>query len=244
MSIHSLNENLNDAFNKYYPKFNPITRIINKIFVEVILLLLKSHKKILHGQVLVNERIVEYPQILRWIQSEGTVLDIGCVSSRLPIQLASLGYEVHGLDTRSYPFAHTNFYFHQADIFQWSNEKQFDIITLISVIEHFGLGGYGDLMLENADKTAVDKLTQWLKTGGQLLVSLPFGVPTVTPKHRIYDLDRLKFLFSDYEWVTVKYYRRVLNSWIPSTLDEISQVESRDLPCNGVAILNLRKSHD
>src|SRR5688572_9338770 len=112
----------------------------------------------------------------RWIKERVRVLDIGCIPSRLPVQVASLGYEVHALDTREYRFTHPNLTFHHSDLFQWTPEIKYDVIVLVSVIEHFGLGAYWDVVVPDADKQAVDVITQWLAPGGQLLVSVPFGV--------------------------------------------------------------------
>jgi SAM-dependent methyltransferase len=192
------------------------------------------------GKLLVNERIVEYPQILQWIKQKGNILDIGCVSSRLPLQLASLGYKIYGVDIRTYPFQHPNFRFHKADVFEWVPERSFDVILLISTLEHFGFGGYGDLVLVDADKKAIERITPWLSKDGQLLVSVPFGKAEITRKHRIYDSERLKYLFSDFKWVNQKYFQRINNSWIPSSAEELKETASPGLPPNGVAILNLQ----
>ncbi|MCX6043774.1 MAG: DUF268 domain-containing protein [Chloroflexi bacterium] len=241
MSFNQANEQFNDAFETYFPNLNPVTKWPYQATTLALSQGNKLRARLFGGQLQVNERIVEYPQVLRWIRPQGRVLDIGCVSSRLPIQLASLGYEVHGLDTRAYTFKHPNFVFHQTDLFKWSPPQPFDIILLISVIEHFGLGGYGDLVLPNADREAVGKIAQWLAPGGQLLVSLPFGQAGITTKHRIYDSTRLAMLFADFTWVEQTYFRRVDGAWLPSSAAELSTVASPDLPPNGVAILHLCK---
>jgi SAM-dependent methyltransferase len=196
--------------------------------------------KLFGGQVLVNERIVEYPQILRWLQPPCAVLDIGCVSSRLPIQLASLGYTVHGLDVRPYGFSHPNFTFHQTDLFRWTPPRLFDTILLVSTIEHFGIGGYGDAKLNEADMEAIKKIAEWLAPGGQLLVSLPYGKAAITPKHRIYDQVRLARLFQSFEWVEQAYFQRIDGAWQPSDPVALQEVASPALPPNGVAVLHFR----
>lgn len=241
MSLNQMNEQLNDAFETYFPKLNPVTKWPHRATTLALSQGLKWRARLFGGQLLINERIVEYPQVLRWIRPQGRVLDIGCVSSRLPIQLASLGYHVEGVDTRAYPFTHPNFEFHQTDLFKWSPSQPFDIILLISVIEHFGLGGYGDLVLPDADREAVGKIAQWLAPGGQLLVSLPFGQAGITTKHRIYDSARLALLFADFTWVDQVYFQRVNGAWLPSSAAALSKVASPDLPPNGVAVLHLTK---
>jgi len=242
MSLNQMNEQFNDAFETYFPRHrSPFKRFLYRAMSKALSVGFKLRTLLLSGRLLVNERIVEYPQIFRWIKPEGVVLDIGCVESRLPIQLASLGYKVHGIDVRPYPFKHPNFQFHMVDIFEWSPGQSFDVIILVSTLDHFGLGVFGDLKVENADKNAVERISNWLSEDGQLLVTLPFGKPEVTWLHRISDLNRLRYLFSDFEWVEQKYFKRVNESWIPCSAEELEEVASPELPGNGVALLNLRR---
>ncbi len=241
MALNHLNEHLNDAFEVYFPKRNSLGRLVYRTFNAAILLALRLRIRLFRGRWLVNERIVEYPQVFRWIRPSGSILDIGCTSSRLPIQLASLGYEVHGVDIRAYPFSHPNFRFYQVDLFQWEPGRQFDICIAISTIEHLGLGTYGDEVLADADKEAVRRIWAWLRPEGQLIVSMPFGRPQVTRKHRIYSLEQLKSLFTGFEWLDARYYRRQGNAWVPSSAEELREVASPGLPVNGVVLLNLQR---
>lgn len=240
MSLNQINVQFNDAFETYFPKQNPLARLFYGASTVGLTGAIALRTKLFGGQVLVNERIVEYAQILRWLQPQGAVLDIGCVSSRLPIQMASLGYTVHGLDVRPYGFTHPNFTFHQVDLFRWTPPRLFDIILLVSTIEHFGIGGYGDAKLNEADIEAVKKISEWLAPGGQLLVSLPYGKAEITAKHRIYDQPRLALLFRQFEWVEQAYFQRVNGAWQPSDPATLQQVASPTLPPNGVAILHFR----
>jgi 2-polyprenyl-3-methyl-5-hydroxy-6-metoxy-1,4-benzoquinol methylase len=185
VSLNQWNEQLNDTLETYFPKarFGVLTAVAYKALSLTPLLGLRLRIRAFGGTICVNERIVEYPQILRWIGPEGRALDVGCVASRLPIRLASLGYEVHGVDTRSYPYTHPDFRFHEADIFDWVPEQSFDVVPLVSTVEHFGLGQYGDQVLPDGDKEAVARVSSWLSPNGQLLVSVPFGKSAVMRKH-------------------------------------------------------------
>jgi SAM-dependent methyltransferase len=240
MSLNQVNPEFNDAFETYFPKMNPLVRLVYGALTVGLTGGIKLRRRLFGGRVLVNERIVEYPQILRWLRPQGRVLDVGCVSSRLPIQLASLGYTVHGIDVRPYPFQHSNFTFHRADLFTWAPPQPYDIILLVSTIEHFGIGGYGDLQLEEADFQALARITPWLAPGGQLLVSLPYGKAAVTDKHRIYDQERLARLFADFNWIEAAYFQRIDGAWRPATAAALAGVASPDLPTNGVAVLHLQ----
>jgi SAM-dependent methyltransferase len=240
MSLNQVNEGLNDAFETYFPPMNPLSRLLYGVSTVLLGAGLHWRRRLFGGKLQVNERIVEYPQILRWLPPVGSVLDIGCVSSRLPIQLASLGYIVHSVDVRPYPFRHPNFCFFQADLLHWTPPQSYDVILLVSVIEHFGIGGYGDLQLADADFQAMQQIRTWLQPGGRLLVSVPYGAPAVTDKHRIYDAERLGQLFAGFEWLEQAYFQRHAGSWLPSTAEALRSVASPGLPPNGVAILNLR----
>ena len=142
---------------------------------------------------------------------------------------------------RPYPFTHSNFTFHKTDVFTWSPDQKFDIILLISVIEHFGSGDYGDLEVLDADRQAVEKFSGWLSKNGQLIVTVPFGQAGLTKKHRIYDLKRLKYLFSKFNWVNHKYFQRIKENWVEKDAQDMENITSLELPPNGVALLNLKK---
>lgn len=66
---------------------------------------------------MVISRIFEYPLIFQNLDLEsGRMLDVGCCGSKLPIELASLGYEVYGIDVNDYPLTHPNFIFIKQDV--------------------------------------------------------------------------------------------------------------------------------
>lgn len=240
MSFNQMNEQFNDAFETIFPEKGFLGRYGMKMLTVFIRFLMMVRVGIWGGKSFINERIVEYPQIFQLLKPSGTVLDIGCVTSRLPIQLASLGYRVYGLDTRSYSFTHPNFHFYKGDIFTWEPDVKFDIILLISTLEHFGLGGYGDITMKDADKIAIQKISKWLSPGGQLLVTLPFGKAGITTKHRIYDSARIKYVFSGFTPAFQGYFMRVNGNWQPSSAEELKDIASLAMPVNGVAIMDFR----
>jgi hypothetical protein len=240
MPLNQMSEHFNDAFEIYFPRQRFFERAFFRAANLAVMQAFRLRQRVFRGELLVNERIVEYPVVLRWIKEGGRVLDIGCVSSRLPIQLASLGYEVHALDTREYGFTHPNLTFHRSDVFQWTPKVKYDVIVLVSVIEHFGLGGYGDIVAPDADRQAVELITEWLAPDGQLLVSVPFGVASLTKKYRIYDSAGLRQLFGHLQWVRQRYFARRAGAWLPGDPAEVEKIPSPDLPANGVAILDVR----
>ena len=68
-------------------------------------------EKIFH--IVVNERVADYPFVHQNIgislNGKGRILDVGCHGTKLVIELASLGYEVYGIDGIKYPLEHPNF---------------------------------------------------------------------------------------------------------------------------------------
>ena len=241
LALSQMNEDLNEAFETYFRPLGLLSRACYHGFSALVYAGFKARRLLFGGTVTVNERIVEYAAVLRWLVPAGSVLDIGAVSSRMPLELASLGYDVHCLDTRPYPFRHPNLQVHQSDMFAWTAPRSFDTVLLVSVVEHLGLGVYGDLQLPDADRAAVERITPWLKQGGQLLVTVPFGKAGLTRKHRIYDQERLRRVFRDFEWVDAIYCRRTDAGWQPCAAEDLAEVESPDLPPRGVAMLHLRK---
>jgi 2-polyprenyl-3-methyl-5-hydroxy-6-metoxy-1,4-benzoquinol methylase len=238
--INQFNEDLNDAFELHFPPMSPITRWLFKRLTNLVLWGLITRVRAFGGKTVVIERIVEYPVIFSWLpESKGRILDIGCVSSRLPIQLASLGYEVHALDVRPYRYSHRNLTVHQHDLFSWNPNQLFDTVCLISVLEHMGLGAYGDAKLDNADYQAIQRIIHLIKPGGQLIVSVPFGKRGQTWKYRIYDMAQLAALFKDFVWRRSAYFRQIGADWIPALAEDLSEVTSTLGMINGVAILDL-----
>jgi SAM-dependent methyltransferase len=164
-----------------------------------------------------GERLIELPFLFRHINPPpAKVLDIGCLESVVPIQLAMLGYKSTGIDIRDYGFKHKNFNFIKDDFnaHDFGNEK-FDIIVDISAIEHFGLGSYGNKARDlKADQKAIDKAIRLLKPNGQLLFTAPFGVNEIVDDfERVYDSGLLK-MFSGLTFKKIEYYKLIKNEEI------------------------------
>ena len=145
----------------------------------------------------VSERIIEDPFVLSQVQKlpKGSkVLDFGCFSSMVPLQLASIGYRVTGIDLYNYPYTHPNFIFHNQDILDNKlKSKSYDCIYAISSLEHVGRGWYEKERKNATDVAVVEQFYRLLKPGGTLLVTLPFGKLIQTPYMKVYDLNTFKF---------------------------------------------------
>jgi SAM-dependent methyltransferase len=70
------------------------------------------------------------------------------------------------------------------------------------VIEHLGLGRYGEPLDPNADIKAIRELVRVLAPGGNLLVAVPVGRPRIRYNaHRIYDFSEFRNYFVGLEMV-------------------------------------------
>jgi len=71
-------------------------------------------------------------------------------------------------------------------------------ISCMHVIEHVGLGRYGDKIDPDADVIAIAELKRVLAPGGNLLIVLPIGFAKITfNAHRVYSFDQIITYLSD-----------------------------------------------
>lgn len=71
-------------------------------------------------------------------------------------------------------------------------------LSCMHVVEHIGLGRYGDPLDPNGDLKAIKELKRVLAVGGQLLFVVPVGRPKIAfNAHRIYSYLQIMEYFSD-----------------------------------------------
>jgi SAM-dependent methyltransferase len=86
-------------------------------------------------------------------------------------------------------------------------------LSCMHVIEHIGLGRYGDALDPNGDSKAIAELRRVLATGGTLLVVVPVGRPRIQfNAHRIYAYQQLIDYFAGLDLIDF--------SLVPDGLDE------------------------
>jgi SAM-dependent methyltransferase len=98
-----------------------------------------------------------------------------------------------------------------------------DAIVMISVIEHIGMGAYGDPVVEDGDMKAMEEIRRVLRPGGLLILTTNIrataGARIIHPPdglERIYDIDRLRHLRRGFEVLEeVLYILRRDNRWVP-----------------------------
>lgn len=186
--------------------------------------------------VAVNERIVEVPFVHRALAGlalGSKILDLGCSESILPMQLATLGFDVVGVDFRRYPFQAENLIYQSVDVTSMPFEDEsFDAVTSISMFEHVGLGFYDDPKYsERQDIKGFEEAYRVLKVDGHFIVSVPCGISFEDDFQRIYDVEVLDKIMSPFLVLERRYFRKVLkpeannNCWVEVSSEEAKTVE-------------------
>jgi hypothetical protein len=172
----------------------------------------------------VNERIVELPfalsQLAR-LEPSAKILDIGGAESTFALSAASLGYMVTVLDPQGVPYKHPNLSSFSSRLEEWTppSEEPFAAVFLISAIEHFGLGAYGEQAGGgNADREALLRTRELLRDGGLLVLTTPYGERTIDAFERVYDNASLDELLDGWQILERRTIVRTdRRTWLPGT---------------------------
>ncbi len=178
----------------------------------------------------VSERIVEIPFVFAnlGIPKGSTVLDLGCNESKLSLELANLGFKVLAADLHPYRFEHPNLKRLTGDFSTAGvGDASVDAVIAVSTLEHIGFGHYGGPGHATSDTDVVRKVRRVLKTRGQFLLSVPYGVQSQTDWYRVYDRQSLNKLLEDFEIEKIEYYRKTGSAtWEEASEPEASGVAS------------------
>jgi SAM-dependent methyltransferase len=178
----------------------------------------------------INERIVELAFVHKQIELDGKgkrILEFGCTRSNLALQLASLGYDVVGVDLREYTFTHPRLKFYKGDLMDFEDNEGFDYITAISSVEHIGLGAYGEEQRESTLYEITSKLSHLLKQGGKIIITVPFGRRYQDRFLRSFSHEEILSLFrsDNLKLITERFYRRTdFKFYEPANVEEAKEV--------------------
>lgn len=176
----------------------------------------------------VNERILEHPftfAALADVPTGSRILDIGGGESTVAASLASFGYDVTVIEPRGYAFEHPNLTVFEGPIEDFSSVAPFDVVILLSTIEHLGLGHYDKEPKRNinADREAMLIVADLISPMGKLILTTPFGPAEVTELERIYDRDGLLALLAGWTIETLAVGQRTTSTtWevVSNNLDD------------------------
>lgn len=110
--------------------------------------------------------------LIALLKKESKILDIGSAESEFPLYLYALGYDITAFDQREYPFV-KSVKGDALELLSCFDHSSFDAITVISTIEHIGLGAYGDTIKSTAYSILLDQWKKVLKPGGYTFLTLP-----------------------------------------------------------------------
>lgn len=171
-----------------------------------------------------TERIAEVPEFIRRVAlsaPQTPILDVGCAGSLMPLHYIAMGYEVHGVDLRDPGVDVTGFRYIAGDAGSLDLDCQYDVITLLSTLEHCGLGaGHYAAEVTNDDFGVIRNLRRFLTPLGRFICSVPYGRPNNLGWYRVYDEERLLQVFGHIE--NASYYKFSNATWYPCDKDEIA----------------------
>lgn len=120
-------------------------------------------------------------------------LDIGSRIDGFVAHVASFR-KIEVMDIREQHSTIQNIAFTQADLMQLPNQlvNKYESISSLHVIEHFGLGRYGDPIDPNGHLKAIENIYMMLQQGGVFYFSVPIGRQRIEfNAHRIFSVDYL-----------------------------------------------------
>lgn len=188
------------------------------------------------------------------------VLDTGFITHEFVTKrICQLGHTVIGMDNRKWKqrWDYSNFVYLRGDLTEPLPFAKgiFDIVFSPSLIEHLGLGYYGDKIQNDADIVAVREFSRILRPNGILLMQVPFGSTSRVicggeasrhnedkPFYRIYTHDTLGKLLVNFVVEEVSYARFYQNR-VWQITDEVTacQIDWTQMPTQCIVRVKARK---
>ncbi len=149
-----------------------------------------------------NERSKEIPWLLGQTLTF-PALDVGSNESSYLRHYADAMTPLDGIDIRPQTRGGLRD-FHQADIRTWEAPQKYATVIALSTLEHVGLEceGYGTKADDEAegDRRAVEGCMRALRSGGKMLLTVPYGPAENRGWYRVYSKPGLERLLAGYEW--------------------------------------------
>jgi ubiquinone/menaquinone biosynthesis C-methylase UbiE len=130
-------------------------------------------------------------------------LHIDMSSNLFFVTIVSAFLRVNFYDFRPVDINIKNFTSGSADLLNLPfNDSSIDSLSCLHVIEHIGLGRYGDTLDPAGDLKAINELKRVMKYNGNLLLVVPIGNPKIVfNAHRIYSYKQILEYFKDFELI-------------------------------------------
>ncbi len=179
-----------------------------------------------------SERSVEYDWVLENLPfTKGKILDIGSGASHFPSKLLYEGFEVYSLEVQKPIVQKSKIIFKQGDIRDTGFDRDFfDVVTLVSTLEHIGLGFYDDPVYPDGDFKTIKEIERILKRGGFLILTTPFSNSYLKSWQRIYDHERLEKLTEGFNLVKETFFAKKGRRWISANRKEAEGAGVWELP--------------
>jgi len=206
--------------------------------------LLRAWPRGIERYLVVNERVAEIPFVLRNLRLPpgSRVLDVGSRWSLLPLYLTHLGYRVVATDIAPVPAAGAGPTFVRADMRRPPfRPATFDGVTMVSTLEHVGIGFYDAARGSEDDVVLMLELRALVRPGGSLLLTVPFGRPGVGPLQRSYDGARLRRVTDGWTWEASRFLVRRGHTWYDVSEAEAAAADSAS-ETTAVALLHLKRA--
>lgn len=137
----------------------------------------------------------------RVLAETGPKEHIDISSSLYFVAIASAFVPIRFFDYRPADLHLTNLTSEPADLLSLPfKDGSVDSLSCMHVVEHVGLGRYGDSLDPDGDLKAIAELKRVIAKGGSLLFVVPIGKPRLMfNAHRIYSFDQIITYFSNFE---------------------------------------------
>jgi SAM-dependent methyltransferase len=161
------------------------------------------------------DRHFEYPFVISRLKDreKGTLVDIGGSGSLLSPMLVALGYDVIGYDLQPWGLKFPRYEHRVGDACHTQfADSMVDVCVSISCIEHLGGKRY-DKNNPGTDRLFMEEVLRILKPGGNLIISMPYGISGESLSHypdRVYDEKQVKKLTEGF----IELYREI---YVPSS---------------------------
>jgi len=179
-----------------------------------------------------SERIVEVPFVHRNLPYpfRGRLLDVGYRESEIIYETASLGFETWGIDIRPPLVEYPGVRYVEGDVIKYPFEAEsFDVVILLSTLEHIGLMAYGNTAKDpEGDLHALQAVHRILKPTGRLILTVPFGRRGGAEWYRVYDHQALRELLSrsGFSVETEDYWSKEGVRWTPTHWSAAEKIDS------------------